>query len=156
MLLCICQPVFVYVSKCLCVFVQMFMCSCPNVYVYLSQCLCVCVQMFMCMCPNVYVYLSKCFCVFKPHPTPPHPQKRPSAWKEVKRPSAAKVGESYRLRRQISPSFVLSWPAFFIAMARPWRTQAFSEQCIVGGLDFSEKSPGTNYMPYIPRTMVRE
>ena len=40
---------FVYVSKCSCVFVQMFLCICPNVIVYLSKCSCVFVQMFLCM-----------------------------------------------------------------------------------------------------------
>ena len=46
---CICQPVFVYVSKCCCVCVQMFLCMCPNDFVYVSTC---------------FVYISKCVCVF--------------------------------------------------------------------------------------------
>ena len=36
----------------------MFLCMHPNVFVYVSRCSCVCIQMFLCMYPDVLVYLS--------------------------------------------------------------------------------------------------
>ena len=40
------------------------LCICPNVFVYISKCVCVCVQMFLCIFPNISVYVSKCVYVF--------------------------------------------------------------------------------------------
>ena len=38
----------------------MFVCMFPNIFVYVSKCSCVFVQMCLCICPNVFLYVLLC------------------------------------------------------------------------------------------------